>query len=229
MKTLLRIAMVIMLVGLLAPAILAQTSGTVQLSGTASAAVKLTSGGVATLTGNVGGGISAQSAADTALATVVNFGEVGPGNTNAYACFTQPLFLRANAASTVSAAVTAESFPGSSNAVQKSDIGIGFQNLAAGGANADISTTSIPAAFNADPCGATKNGDGVPTYSAALSSLATVAPGTAVITSTGPISLRGSFNSPSNEADVDLKLAIAPQAYEAGNFSATLTLTMTTP
>jgi hypothetical protein len=221
--------MVLTLVGLLAPAILAQTSGTVQISGTASAAVKLTSGGVATLTGNVGGGITAQSAADAALATVVNFGEVGPGNTSSYVCFTQPLFLRANAASTVSAAVTAESFPGSSNAVQKSDIGIGFQNLAAGGANADISTTTITAAYNANPCAATLNGDGIPTYSAALSSLSTSTPGTAVISSTGPISLRGNFNSPSNEADVDLLLAMVPQSYDAGAFSATLTLTMTTP
>lgn len=229
MKTLLRITMVLTLALLLAPALLAQTSGTVQLSGTASAAVKLTSGGNATLTGNVGGGITAQSAADAALATVVNFGEVGPGNTNSYVCFSQPLFLRANAASTVSAAVTAESFPGSSNAVQKSDIGIGFQNLAAGGANADISTTTITAAYNANPCAAPLNGDGVPTYSAALSSLATATPGTAVITSTGPISLRGSFNSPSNEADVDLRLAMVPQSYDAGAFSATLTLTMTSP
>lgn len=229
MKTLLRIALVLALSCLLAPAILAQTSGTVTISGTASAAVKLTSGGNASLTGNVGGGVTAQSAADAALATVVDFGEVGPGNTNTYVCFTQPLFLRANAASTVSAAVTAESFPASANAVQKDDIGIGFQNLAAGGANADVSTTTIAALFNADPCAATLDGDGIPTYSADLTDLATTTPGTAVIQSTGPISLRGSFNSPSNTGNVDLLLAMVPQSYEAGIFSATLTLTMTTP
>jgi len=228
-KTLLRVTIVVSLLCLLAPALLAQTSGTVQISGTASAAVRLTSGGVASLTGNVGGGVTAQSAADTALATVVDFGEVGPGNTNTYVCFTQPLFLRANAPSTVSAAVTAESFPGGSNAVQKSDIGIGFLNLAAGGPNADVSTSTVTAAFASDPCAASLNGDGIPTYSAALSSLATTTPGTAVITSTGPISLRGNFSSPSNEADVDLQLAMVPQSYAAGSFSATLTLTMTTP
>jgi len=228
-KTPLRIALALALAGLLAPAILAQTSGTVQISGTASAAVKLTSGGNASLTGNVGGGVTAQSAADAALATVVDFGEVGPGNTNTYVCFTQPLFLRANAPSTVSAAVTAESFGASPDAVQKDDIGIGFLNLAAGGPNADISTTTITAAFGADPCAATLDADGIPAYSADLDSLATSTPGTAVITSTGPISLRGNFNSASNEADVDLHLAMVPQSYEAGVFSATLTLTMTTP
>lgn len=229
MRNLTRIAVAVGVLCLLAPAIFAQTSGTVTISGTTSAAVKLTSGGVATLAGNVGGGITAQSAADAALATVVNFGEVGPGNTNTYVCFTQPLFLRANAASTVSAAVTAESFPGGSNAVQKSDIGIGFQNLAAGGPNADVSTTTIVAAYATDPCAAPINGDGIPTYSAALSTLATTTPGTAVITSTGPISLRGSFNSPNNVGEVDLLLAMVPQSYEASSFSATLTLTMTTP
>ncbi len=229
MKTLLRISLALTLSCLLAPAILAQTSGTVTISGTASAAVKLTSGGNATLTGNSGGGISTQSAADAALATVVDLGDVGPGNTNTYVCFTQPLFLRANAASTVSAAVTAETFLADADAVQKDDIGIGFQNLAAGGPNADVSTTTITAAFDADPCAATLDADGIPTYSADLSDLATTTPGTAVISSTGPISLRGSFNSPSNTGNVDLKMAVVPQTYATGGFAATLTLTMTTP
>lgn len=212
-----------------APAGLAQTSGTVEISGTVAAAVKITSGGAATLAGNVGGGVTTQSAADTALATVVNFGDVGPGNSNNYVCFTQPLFLRANAASVVSGAVTVEAFGPGSTDLHKSDIGVGLRNLAAGGANADISTTAITAAFSSDPCAAAKNVDGVPIYSATLAGLATSAPGTTLITSTGPISLRGSFSSPNNRALADLKLAIAPQTYAAGPFSATVTFTMTTP
>ena len=41
--------------------------------------------------------------------------------------------------------------------------------------------------------------------------------------------LRGNFNSASNRGEVDMLLAVAPQAYGAGTFSATMTLTMTTP
>ncbi len=212
----------------LAPGAKAQTSGTINISGTVSPAVKLTSGGAASLAGNVGGGITVSSAADAALATTVDFGEVGPGNSNVYVCFTQPLFIRANAPSTVSAAVTAAAFAGGAGDIAKSDIGFGFQNLAAGGPNASIATTSVTAAFNADPCAAPVAA-GVPTFSATLNSVATAAPGTAVISSTGAISMRGNFNSPSNEADIDLKLAIVPQAFNVGVFSATVTLTITSP
>jgi len=211
------------------PSAQAQTSGTVAISGTVTAAVKLTSGGAATLTGNSGGGVTTSSGADAALATVVDFGDVGPGNTSAYVCFTQPLFLRANAPSTVSAAVTAESFGGGGGDLAKTDIGIGFQNLAAGGVLSTIVNTSITAAFSSDVCSAPIDADGVPTFSATLNDLATAAPGTAVIASTAAISLGGSFNSPNNEADIDLKLAIVPQAFTAGSFSATVTFTMTTP
>ena len=217
------------LAALLAAPALAQSNGTVQIGGSVSPAVKFTSGGAAMLTGNLGGAVTTQSAADAALATVVNFGDVGPGNSNAYVCFNQPLYLRANGASTLSAAVTAESFGAGVSDVHKSDIGFGFQNLAAGGPNASIATTTITAAYNADPCAAAKDPDGVPSYSASLASVGTAAPGTAVIVSTGPISLRGNFNSQSNEADVDLKLAIAPQNYTVGAFSATLTMTLTSP
>ncbi len=212
----------------LAPSSQAQVTGTINISGTVSPAVKLTSGGAATLAGNTSGGVTAQSAADAALATVVDFGEVGPGNTNTYVCFTQPLFLRANAPSTVSAAVTAAVFAGGVGDIAKTDIGFGFQNLAAGGPNASIATTTVNGAFNSDPCAAPVVA-GVPTFSATLNSIATAAPGTAVISSTGAISMRGNFNSPSNEADVDLKLAIVPQAFTIGTFSATVTLTITSP
>ncbi len=220
---------VLALVVVLAPSALAQTSGTVAISGIVNPAVRVTSGGAATLTGNLGGGITTQSPSNGALATVVDFGDVGPGNTNTRVCFIQPLFLRANAASTVSAALTDSAFGGGAGDLAATDIGIGFQNLVASGGNADVSTTTVAASFGADPCSAALDGDGIPTFSATLNDLAPAAPGTAVIASTGPISLRGSFNSPNNRADLDLSLSIVPQAFTAGAFSATVTLTMTSP
>jgi len=193
--------------------------------------IKLTSGGNATLTGNVGGSVAPQSPSDGTLATGVNFGEVGTANPNAYVCFTQPIFLRAFAASSVKMAVTSATFGVTSAALKKADVGLGIVNLAAGGPNTDvnITNTSITPAFAADPCSAPKNADGVPTFSATLNSLTTVLPGTTVMQSTGPISLRGSVNSNSNKAQLDFRMAIAPQFYEAGNFSATITITITTP
>ncbi len=212
----------------LAPSATAQTTGTISVSGSVGAILKLTSGGAATLSGNVGGGVTTQSAADGALATVVNFGDVGPGNSSTYVCFTQPVFLRSNVGASVKGAVTAATFgPGAAD-LQKSDIGIGVQNLAAGGPNADISTTTIVAAFATDPCAAPVAG-GVPTFSRTLNDLVTAAPGTTLISAAGPWSSRGSFASPSNRVLVDLRLAIVPQAFTAGTFSATITLTMTAP
>lgn len=225
----------ILLLGLgasVAPSAQAQTTGTVVISGAVAAAVKVTSGGAAMITGTIsGGGVTAQSASDTTLVTVVDFGDVGPGNTNAAVCFTQPLFLRSNAAASLKAALTASTgfgpLPGD---IKASDVGIGFQNLAAGGANADISTSVVTVAYSSDPCSGTLV-LGIPSF-AATNSLNTLAaaPGTTVMSSAGPLSLRGSFTSTSNRVLLDMKLAILPQAYTVtAGFTATVTLTMTSP
>lgn len=225
----------ILLLGLgasVAPSAQAQTSGTVVISGAVTAAVKVTSGGAATITPSSGAGVTTPSASDATLATVVNFGDVGPGNTFPVVCFTQPLFLRSNAPVSLKAALTASSgFGAGTGDIKASDIGIGFQNLAAGGANADISTSTPTPAYNSDPCAATLDPLGIPSF-AATNSLNTLggAPGTTVMSSTGPLSLRGSFTSASNRVLLDMKLAILPQAYTVtAGFTATVTLTMTSP
>jgi len=207
----------------------AQTSGTVSVSGTVSPVAQLSSGGAATLTGSSGGGVTTQSASNAPLATVVNFGDVGPGNTSSYVCFTQPLFLRSNTPSSLKAALTANTFGAAAGDLKAADVGIGLRNLAAGGVNADVSNTTIVAAYAADPCTAPLNANGVPTFSRALGNLGTVTPGTTLLSATGAWSLRGSLNSPSNRVSVDLKLAIVPQSFTAGSFSATVTLTVTSP
>ena len=206
-----------------APNASAQTSGTVAISGVVNRAVKLTSGGAASLSGNLGGGITTGSASDAALATVVDLGDVGPANTNAMVCFVQPLFLRANGSSTLSAAVTAESFTAGVSNVAKTDLGIGFTGLTDfGSANASIATSTVAAGYGTDVCSAA--------FTRSLNDLATATPGTAILTSTGAVSLRGNFNSASNRVGMDMRLAIAPGAYAAPDaFSATVTFTLTSP
>jgi len=191
--------------------------------------LKITSGGTATLSGNIGGGVTTQSGRDRLIVTVAGFGEVGPNNPSAYVCLRQPVMIRASVPSTVRVAVTAESFGPGPAQIGKQDIGVGFVNLAPSGPNADLSTTTIVPTWASDPCTAPKNPDGVPQFAGTLAGVGTTAPGTAAIVSTGPISLRGSFNSESNAALVDLRLAIAPQAFRAGDFSLTLTLSLTSP
>jgi hypothetical protein len=207
----------------------AQTSGAVAVSGSVSPIVQLTSGGAATLTGNSGGGVTTQSASGAALATVVNFGDVGPGNTSSHVCFTQPLFLRSNVASSLKAALTASAFGAGVGDLKAANIGIGLRNLAAGGPNADISNTTVVPGFSSDPCAAPLDANGIPTFSGTLASLGTVAPGTTLMSTTSAWSVRGSLTSPTNRVLADLKLAIVPQAYTNGTFSATVTLTVTAP
>lgn len=191
--------------------------------------VKITSGGNATLTGSIGGGVTTQSGRDSIIVTVASFGDVGPNNPSSYVCLRQPVLVRALVPSTVRLAVTAESFGPGASRIGKQDIGVGFVNLVPSGPNADLSTTTVLPAFASDPCAAPKDQDGIPQFAGTLAGLATTAPGTAAIASTGPISLRGSLNSQSNAALVDLKLAIAPQAFRAGSFSLTLRVTLTAP
>lgn len=204
------------------PAASAQTTGTVTLSGSVTAAAKLTSGGAASLAGNSGGGVTTASGADAALATVVDFGDVGPANPSAVVCFTQPLFLRANASSRLSAAVTAEAFTAGVSNIDKADIGIGFTGLAAGGAQTSIATSTVQGAYGADPCGGA--------FGQTLNDLGVVLPGPNVLVSTGAISLGGNFNAASNRALLNLRLGIVPGAYAAPDtFSATVTFTLTAP
>lgn len=191
--------------------------------------VRVTSAGNASLTGNLGGGVTVQTPSNNALATVINFGEVGPANTSNYVCFVQPLALRADVASSLRIAVTASSFGAAPSALKKSDIGLGLTNLTDGGPLASIATTSITPAFAADPCSAAKNVDGVPNFSATLNSVATAAPGTTVLQNTGAISALPNLNLNVNRVLVSLRMAIAPQLYAAGSFSATVTVTITNP
>lgn len=201
----------------------------VTTEGASAQIVRVTSAGNATLAGNVGGAVTQQTPNNNALATIVNLGEVGPANPNNYVCFTQPLALRADVPASLRMAVTIESFGVAPSAVKKTDVGLGLINLTDGGALASIATTSITPAFAADPCLAPKNVDGVPTYSATLNSLPTAAPGATVLQSTGAMSVLANSNINPNRVLVSLRMAVAPQFYAAGNFSATVTVTITNP
>src|SRR5215210_4369127 len=72
------------------------TSGTVTMSGTVSKFVELNSGGAVTLAGNSGGGVTTDGVTDSALAVVIDLGELGPSNANSFVKATVPLKMRSN-------------------------------------------------------------------------------------------------------------------------------------
>ena len=74
------------------------TTGIVNMSGTVSKFVEIQSNGAITLAGNSGGGVTTDGTLNTALAAVVDLGELGPSNASSFVTATVPLKLRSNAA-----------------------------------------------------------------------------------------------------------------------------------
>src|SRR6188768_784587 len=74
------------------------TTGTVNMSATASKFVEINSGGAVSLTGNVGGGVTTDGTLNSPLAVVINLGEIGPSNLSSFVVASVPLKIRSNAA-----------------------------------------------------------------------------------------------------------------------------------
>ncbi|HEX8118415.1 MAG TPA: hypothetical protein VF521_14150, partial [Pyrinomonadaceae bacterium] len=72
----------------------AQTTGSVNMTGSVSNFVELRSGGSVTLTGNSGGSVTTDGTVNTPLAVVVDLGELGPSNTNSFVKLSVPLKMR---------------------------------------------------------------------------------------------------------------------------------------
>lgn len=223
---------------------------------TAGTAAAQTDSGTVTLQGNVSNsaslrwwsftnnnsvsGTNAPNTQNSPLVFTLDLGDVSPNNANDYVGGTVQVVMRTNAAYTLSAAVTASSgFGAAGNAngdFSLADIGFGIpaSALAASGSGALVSagavgSSSVVAAFNSDPSSASKDADGIPTFSATLNSLSTTAPGTQVLS--GPrISRGGSLNSPNNGLLANTVYAVGPQFFTPNTgFSATVTYTLATP
>src|SRR5213078_87673 len=86
-------------------------SGSVTLQGTVSGYVEVRAGGAATLANNSGGGITNNKVKGDKLNTpttmVIEFGEVGPSNTNSFVTATVPLRLRSNVSYTLKTSAAA--------------------------------------------------------------------------------------------------------------------------
>ncbi|HEV3469596.1 MAG TPA: hypothetical protein VG148_09770 [Pyrinomonadaceae bacterium] len=207
------------------------TSGTVSMSGSVSKFVELNSGGAVTLAGNSGGGVTTDGVADSALAVVVNLGELGPGNSNSFVKATVPLKVRSNTNYVLSMSAVVASSGSTSNRVVASDIGFGLGSFSRSSA-VGIHTTGVDTDnTSGDPTNAANGAVNATTgrfeYVAARSNLGAFSASTTVLS--GPRVLNAVPRSNTNGLVVPAVFSVKPQFYEDGSTTATATFTIAAP
>ena len=206
------------------------TTGTVTMSGTVTKFVEINSGGLVTLTGNSGGGVTTDGTLNNLLAVVVNLGELGPSNTASFVTANVPLKMRSNAAYTLSMSATVSSTATSSNKIIAADIGFGLGTVTRTGVGVNTAGTDTNATLGDPTLGANGSinaGTGRFEYVTGKTNLGAF--------STSTTALNGSFimNAvPRNNANgltVPAIFSVKPQFYDVGTTTATATFTITTP
>ena len=193
---------------------------------TSAQALDISSGGLPTISGTVGGSVTGSALVTDDLVVTVNFGEVSPLNTNSIVKVIVPIALRSNQPYQVS--VTASGLNnGNTQALQASDIGFGLQNIRKlGGAGQDCtqSTHIIRSPFNNDPAlNATIAGSGRVTYSSSLANVS----GSTIILSGPVLSKNNSIKRQQSDGYVfDAIFTLTPQFFAAGVSSVTLIFTV---
>lgn len=203
-------------------------SGTVTMSGSVAAAFRISSGGAATVTGAT---VTGDAFNTRPLAVTLAFGDVGPANTNSIVSATVPVQIRSNAAYKVVAQMTSNTFDSAdTDAIQATDVGFGITNLRAAGDGAGLTTTAvsgstIAATIAHDPVSEVVTSGLRASFPSTLSS---VSASTQVLS--GPRLTKASQENKANNGLLfDTKIAIVPQYFSTGNFSATVTLTISAP
>jgi len=194
---------------------------------TASAqALDISSGGLPTITGSVGGSVTGSANVQNDLVVTINFGEVSPLNTNSVVKVVVPIALRSNQPYQV-----AVSMSGLTNAnpqaLQASDVGFGLQNprlLGGAGQICNQSTHIIRSPFNNDPANtATIGASGRVAYPSSLASLS----GSTVILSGPELSKNNSSKRQQSDGWVfDAVFVLTPQFFVSGVSSANLIFTI---
>jgi hypothetical protein len=185
----------------------------------------LSSGGTPTITGAQGGTVTGSASMTQDLAVTINFGEISPINTNNLVKVVVPIAIRSTAPYQVAVSV-AGTFNANLQAVQRSDIGFGAQNMRQTGNKAQDCTVPhlFRSPFNNDPSvGVTLDAAGRAAFTSSLQNI-----GAATVILSGPKLTKGSVTK--HEADngyvFDAIFTIKPQYYVTGTFTATITFTI---
>lgn len=186
----------------------------------------ISSGGIPTITGALAGSVTGSSSVLNNLSVTVNFGEVSPANTNNIVKVVVPIAIRSSARYQVSVTYTG-SMGVNAQAVQKTDIGFGVNNLRSMGANSRVCTRSshiFYTPFNNDPSsGVTVNAAGRATYTSTLNNIS----GSTIILSGPRLSSNVSPVRQTNNGYVfDAIFVVTPQFFASGASSVTLTFTI---
>ena len=197
------------------------------LGGLHAQALDISSGGAPTITGAIGGSVTGSSSVLNNLVVTINFGEIGPANTNTRVKVTVPIAVRSNGPYQVTVTYSGTT-NGNAQALQKSDIGFGMNNWHAMGSNSRVCVNSphtIRSPFNNDPASnVTISAAGRAQYTSSLSNITT-----STIVLSGPrLSNGGSSRATDDGYIFDAIFVVTPQFYATGTTSATLTFTIST-
>lgn len=185
----------------------------------------ISSGGTPTITGARGGSVVGNSSTTTDLAVTINFGEVSPINTNSIVKVIVPIAVRSLSPYKVTATVSGP-INGNAQAIQRTDIGFGANNMRTMGflsRNCTNSDHIFASPFNLDPStNVTILPSGRVSYPGDLNDLTT----SPTILSGPALSFLTAGRFTFNGYVFDAIIVITPQFYAAGNASATVTFTI---
>ena len=189
-------------------------------------ALDISSGGLPTITGAVGGSVTGNANVTGDLVVTINFGEVSPLNTNSVVKVVVPIALRSNQPYQVAVSMSGLT-NANSEALQASDVGFGLQNprlLGGAGQICNQSTHIVRSPFNNDPAtSATIGSSGRVAYPSSLASLT----GSTIILSGPELSKNNSSKRQQSDGWVfDAVFALTPQFFVSGVSSATLIFTI---
>jgi hypothetical protein len=220
----------IMMATLTVAAAAQSTTGTVNMSATASKFVEINSAGAVSLTGNSGGGVTTDGTLNNPLAVVINLGEIGPSNLNPFVVASVPLKIRSNATYQITATAVVTSSATSGNRLLAADVGFGLGAVSRVGVGVN-SVGSDTNGTNGDPTAAGAGTVNLSTgrfeYSSANGSLGGFTSVGPVLS--GPQIMNAVPRANSAGLTVPAIFAIKPQFYENGSSTIAVTFTATTP
>jgi hypothetical protein len=186
----------------------------------------ISSGGLPTITGALGGSITGTSSTTTNLSVTVNFGEISPVNTSGNVKVVVPIAVRSTAAYQVTVSVTG-SASASPQGLQATDVGFGVINWRAMGSRSQVCTRSshiVYSPYNNDPAfTSTISANGRVAYPSTVNNLITVP---RVMSGPRLSSTSQASRQTDNGYIFDAVLVITPQFYATGISTGTFTFSI---
>jgi hypothetical protein len=202
--------------------------GTVSMTATVSKFVEVNSGGAVTLTGNSGGGVSADGSNNLPLAVSILLGELGPSNGSSFVTATVPLKIRSNANYVLSMSATVSSTGSTGNRIVASDVGFGLGAATRSGLGVAAGTDTPAASTDPTlPANGSIDANGRYAFTAAKSHLGAFSTSSTVLS--GPYVMNAVPRTNTNGLTIPAIFAIKPQFFENGTTIINVSFTVSAP